>query len=287
MNYKIVLGRYMFLALSLATVSTFTSCTPEEESIGTGLSDPNVDATFTITPIAGSANRYTLKATGANVISNGWDAGDGVVFRGSDMEEIFLPDAGNYTISHTAFGRGGKQNVTTQSLTVATSDAAAGNLIVDGKFPAGQGAWQVLTIGGTTASWNFAPGSATIMGGGGGHMGIYQPVQVVGGKEYKIDMTVSGSGATDTWFEVYVSPVAPTQNSDYSAGGTRIGLNTWTGCGNAPFSGKLSSIGCVGSGNTISFPTSGTVYFLIKSGGANFGTNGIKVSNVEMRGTGN
>ena len=118
---------------------------------------------------------------------------------------------------------------------------------------------------------------------GGGHAGVYQPIEVRANKHYKIDMQVKGSGATNTWFEVYVSKTAPTQGSDYTADGTRIGLNTWAGCGKTSFDGLLSAIKCSGSGNVVSFDTAGTVYVLIKSGGDNLGTTGITMSNIDFR----
>lgn len=120
-------------------------------------------------------------------------------------------------------------------------------------------------------------------GGSWGHAGVYQAVEVRANRDYKIDMRVKGSGASDSWFEVYVSKTAPTQGSDYSADGKRISLNTWSGCGGSIFDGLLSKIGCDGSGNVVSFPTAGTVYIVVKSGGGNLGTTGITMSNVDFR----
>ncbi len=126
-------------------------------------------------------------------------------------------------------------------------------------------------------------GTILASGGNGGHAGVYQAVEVRANKQYKVDFKVKGSGATNTWFEVYVSKTAPVQGSDYSTGGIRIGLNTWTGCGNTSFEGLLSKIKCAGIGNTVTFPTAGTVYIVIKSGGANLGTTGITMSNIDFR----
>lgn len=275
---------YLFF-VALATI-TFTSCQPEEFDSGNGLSDPNVDATFTITPIEGSANKFKLVAETNNVISNGWNLGDGVEYRGGQTEEIFLPDAGTYTITHTAYGRGGLSNSMSQELVVATSDAAAGNLVRGGKFENAEdhGEWTVLNISASGTSWAFNPGNATVTGGGWNQQGIYQAIEIEANKEYSIDMFVSGSGSVNTWFEVYASPTAPTQGSDYSADGKRMGLSTWDGCATSSFSGKLSALGCVGSGNVVSFPESGTIYLLIKCGGENIGTTGITIDNVEFRG---
>ncbi len=130
-----------------------------------------------------------------------------------------------------------------------------------------------------------ADGSILAAGGNGGHAGVYQPVQVKANRNYKIDMTVAGSGAADTWFEVYVGTAAPVQGVDYSDGGIRLGINTWTGCGKTPFNGLLSAVKCTGSGSVVKFTTAGTVYLLIKCGGTNLGTDGIRMSNIDFRRT--
>lgn len=270
----------------VASVFTgFTACTPEDTDAGNGLSDSTLDASFTISPDPSSPNKFNLQGKTANILQTKWII-DGVPNNGQIgvVKNIFLPDAGTYTVTHSAIGRGGIANNSSQEIVVATSDPVAGNLVIDGRFPDGQGAWQVLHINGTATNWTFAPGNATISGGSGAQQGIYQAVQVEANRQYKLDMVVQGSGATDTWFEVFASPTEPVQNQDYSAGGTRIGLNTWGGCGNNAFNGKLSEIGCSGTGSTISFPNSGLIYIVIKSGGTNLGTTGIKVSNVELRG---
>lgn len=145
--------------------------------------------------------------------------------------------------------------------------------------------WQIYhRSNGVTFTVN-SDGSVLAAGGSGGHQGITQAVEVRAGKHYKIDMNVAGLGATDCWFEVYVGTAVPdeTISSDYSDGKTRIALNTWAGCGKAPFNALLSSLSCSGSGNVVTFPTAGTVYIVIRSGGASLGTGGIKITNIDFR----
>lgn len=148
-----------------------------------------------------------------------------------------------------------------------------------------QSKWEVLKIAANdnvTFKVN-ADGSILASGGNGGHQGVFQAFEVRAKKQYKIDMNVAGSGATDTWFEVYLNTLKPTQGSDYSAGGIRMGLNTWDGCGKAPFNGLLSAVSCKGKTTVYSFPTSGTIYLTIKSGGKSLGTTGIKLTNIDFR----
>jgi hypothetical protein len=213
-----------------------------------------------------------------------WDKGDGHAAVGSTTDTLYLPDAGDYNVALTTIGVGGAKATAVQPLHVPTSDPVAGNLVVSGNM-SDETAWTKLRIGDPSVAFNFVDGALVASGGNWGHSGVYQPIEVVAGRKYKLDMNVSGSGATDTWFEVYLGSVEPQQGSDYSDGGIRLGLNTWAGCGKTPFDTKLSKIYCTGSGSTVQFNQSGTVYLLIKSGGANLGTTGITIDNVEFRGT--
>ncbi len=143
--------------------------------------------------------------------------------------------------------------------------------------------WSILKLGdGVTFTVNDN-GSILATGGNWGQQGVIQSFEVRANKQYKIDMNVAGSGATDCWFEVYVGKAVPVQGSDYADGGTRIALNTWNGCGKGPFDALLSSLSCAGNGNVVSFPTAGTVYLVIRSGGSSLGTTGIKLTNIDFR----
>lgn len=149
-------------------------------------------------------------------------------------------------------------------------------------------AWQILHIA-SNDNVKFelqSDGSILATGGSNGHQGVFQPVEVRANQDYKIDMNVAGSGAINTWFEVYVAAKVPVQGQDYTddpAGIKRISLNTWSGCGNAPFNNLLSLLSCSGSGATVRFPTAGVVYVVIKSGGENLGTEGITINNIDFR----
>jgi hypothetical protein len=291
MNNKIAVMRLKFIkhinksiVFGMLGMVVLAGCQPEDSFENNGLTDPNLDASFSITAVSGSANRFVLEALNSNYISSKWDVGEGA-YQGKSTEEIFLPDAGTYTVTHTAIGRGGESKSTSQELVVEVSDPNAGNLVLGGKFETDEdiAEWTILTISASGASWTFDSGAATITASDWNQQGLFQAIDVQGGKNYAIDMNVRGDGSVDTWFEVYLSTTAPTQGNDYSADGTRIGLNTWAGCGNAPFSGKLSQLTCSGSGNVVSFDEDATVYLVIKCGGANVGA--ITIDNVELRGT--
>lgn len=283
---KMINIKYFYFIMVLGIAGSITSCQPDEIGSGNGLADPEVDATFTVTPVEGQPNRFTLEAETINVLSSMWNTGDGF-YTGNMTEELFLPDAGTYTVYHTAVGRGGATNTVSQDIVVEKSDPVAGNLVKGGKFQSDEDRdqWTVLNISDSGTIWTFNDGSATVTGGGYNQQAIYQAIEVQANKEYTIDMKVWGGGAVNTWFEVYASATPPVQNQDYSAEGRRMGLSTWDGCANGAFEGKLSVVGCVGSGNKVTFDQSGTIYLLVKSGGESLGSTGISITNVEMRGS--
>ncbi|RYY36103.1 MAG: hypothetical protein EOP46_07680 [Sphingobacteriaceae bacterium] len=279
--------RIAIAAAAMASISAiFYGCKPEEAGAGNGLEPTNLTADFTVTPVAGESNTYALKAKEDGVIGVKWDLGDGAgTSTGKAIDTVFYPDAGIYNITLTAVGIGGAQKTVSKEVNVETSDPVRGNLLVGGKMQPGDEAnWTTLNISANPLTLTYADGKLTFTGGGGSHTGVYQAVQVEANKQYKVDMAVSGSGATDVWFEVYVGQAVPVQGADYNNGGTRLGLNTWAGCGKTPFSGKLSAISCSGSGGgVVSFPNSGTAYVVVRTGGSNFGTTGISITNVELR----
>ena len=284
MRFNIVKSEYRSILFGVLCTVLLLGCQPEDSFGNNGLTDTSMDASFSIIPVEGEPNRFVLQAQAEDYILSKWDIGEGQ-YEGKAKEEIFLPDAGTYTITHIAVGGGGGTSSSSQELVVDLSDPNAGNLVVGGKFETAEdiAQWTILNISASGASWTFESGGATINATGSNQQGIFQALEVQGGKSYALDMNVRGDGATDTWFEVFLSTQAPVQFSDYSADGTKIGLNTWNGCGNAPFSGKLSQLSCAGSGNVVSFDTDATVYLVIKCGGGNVG--GITVDNVELRGT--
>lgn len=150
------------------------------------------------------------------------------------------------------------------------------------------GGWQILHItDNDNVLFTVQPdGSVLATGGNNGHQGVFQSVEVQAGKNYTIDLHVKGSGATDTWYEVYVAEKKPVQGTDYTNDPdyiNRLALNTWAGCGNSPFDGLLSRISCAGSGNLVHFDQAGTVYIVIKCGGGNLGSTGILASDIDFR----
>ncbi|WP_348825416.1 hypothetical protein [Flavobacterium aestuarii] len=285
MNIKIVLNRYIYLMLSIITLSSLGSCQSDE--VDNGLSDSSVDPSFTVTAVEGSANRFILTAQTKNVLGSKWDLGDGAgMYFGKMTETIFLPDAGTYTITHASIGRGGIINTASQEIVVNTPDPVAGNILKGGKLvDANDWSKWTITHPASSASIAFASGSATLTASGWAGNGIYQAVNVVAGKKYVIDMvTSSTTGCSNTWFEVYCGYTEPVLGSDYSEGGKLRALSTWDGCATAKFSGKISVVGCKPENNLGIFTATktGTAYLVIRGGGEDMKA-GIKIQNIEMR----
>ena len=262
----------IILSLSLTgIIFSLTGCEPDkiEEAIAP---DTPLNASFTLAPVQGRTNRYLVTNTTEGAIATRWDIGTGTGWAmGRFADTVFYPDAGTYTIKMQSLNKAGVlYEAAPVTVNVATSDPAAGNLVQGGKMNADDDAkWSRLAIS-NGVSFALSNGKMVATGGGWGHAAIYQPIQVEANKRYKFSMLVSGSGASDTWFEVYFGTAAPVQNSDYSSGGNRIGLNTWTGCGKSAFSGNIASIGCTGSllgkNGEVTFAQGGTIYLLIKTG---------------------
>ena len=208
-----------------------------------------------------------------------WDMGNGVFSQGESTSKFFIKK-GVYNIRMKIFTAGGTAE-STQEVNIK-NDFKGENLLKGGAMKSVDAAnWTILDIG-AGVSWTFNDGSATAKGGNFGHQGIYQAIKVEAGKTYKFDARVFGSGASDTWFEIYINEKAPVAGQDYSGVPVLLGLNTWSGCGKTPFDDKLSALSCNGKNNEIQFTKSGTVYFVIKTGGANLGNTGISLTDVEF-----
>lgn len=211
-----------------------------------------------------------------------WDFGDSTELSTDMNPSHFYENEGTYTVTLTTTGRDGRQHTTTGQVTVTAPE----NFVKGGKMEATDvGNWTILNIS-PGVEITFENGKAVAKGGNWGHAAIYQAITVEANQPYTFSALVSGSGATDTWLEVYFGTSAPIPNADYTTGGNQFGLSTWDGCGNAPFNGNLATLACAGAlkgkNGEITFPQAGTVYLLIKTGGANLGAEGISIDNVSL-----
>jgi len=102
---------------------------------------------------------------------------------------------------------------------------------------------------------------------------VYQAVEVEQGKKYKLSGDVKTNGYTNGWFEFYLHPNAPAENSDYNpenGAGRLMEFDGWTqGCLET-ISGKIEDLYCSGTGVSegavFTSKYSGKVYFVMKIG---------------------
>ncbi|MEY2925217.1 MAG: hypothetical protein RLZZ337_1767 [Bacteroidota bacterium] len=255
------------------------ACSSSEEDVTPAPTSDNAKFSYTID--SENPNKIVFKGE-PNVETwyTHWNFGDNTSAEGLEAEKIFYVK-GDYKVKFKIFTEGGSAE-TIQTISIA-NDLGGSNLVQNGEFD-DQSFWTVLPIsGGVDVA--FKSGAATWTGGSWGQAGIYQEIDVEANTTYQIQMDVSGSGMTDCWFEVYVGTATPSEGADYTDGGIRLGLNTWDGCGSEPFNGPLTSISCSNGGGdgTFEFPNDTKAYLVIRTGGANLGTEGVTVDNITVR----
>lgn len=264
--------KILFVLLTLQ----FNSCKVDEIFLETPTSK---DAEFVFSYDAVNPNKVNFKASPSkDTWFTHWDFGDNSSAEGLEVSKVFLKK-GDYDVRFKIFTDIGEaQSIQT---VVVNEDFKGPNLIQNGEFN-GQESWNVLPIS-EGVDVSFENSEVKWSGGNWGHTGIYQAINVLPNNLYQISMDIKGGPLTDSWFEVYVGQATPESGKDYSDGGIRIGLNTWEGCGNEAFEGDFSEISCVGKGSTFMFSKQGTVYLVIRGGGADFGDSGIVIDNVAVR----
>jgi hypothetical protein len=271
------------LALLVAATASLSGCTPDNKSESLGVVPT---ASFTVTPLTGKVNTWVATSTTNGAFQWEWDAGLGNgAALGSSTDTVFYDSAGVYRLTLTAFGHGGFDTVS--QLIQVDSNAPLINVLVNPSLTTDSG-WTILNPGGTVTTIAFTPQGLNLSNtSAGSNGGVYQAVQVTAGTIYTFSANVQGSGASNSWIEFYFGTTEPVQGSDYTDN-KLWSLNTYSGCGIQPFNGNVVALNCAGSGTStgqITFPTSGTIYFLIKAGSISpgtLGTGGVTVSNVEL-----
>ncbi|MFT4760868.1 MAG: hypothetical protein ACI9XO_003333 [Paraglaciecola sp.] len=268
--------KFPFRFLMLISLLIIAACGNDEEDIAPIPTSDNATFSYTFDPE--NAN---------NVIFNGqpdvdtwythWDFGDNTAAESLQIEKLYFLK-GEYEVRFKIFTEGGTAE-SVQTISIA-EDIIGPNLVENGALN-GDDSWTVLSIlGGVEVA--FQNGAATWTGGGGGHVGIYQPISIEANTTYQVNMDIVGSGLTDSWFEVYIGTTVPMDGVDYTDGGMRLGLNTWEGCGSDPFDTAFSVISCLGDG-IFEFPNAVNAYLVIRGGGADYGAAGVTIDNVSIR----
>ncbi|MEI6677954.1 MAG: hypothetical protein WCL21_05060 [Mariniphaga sp.] len=277
------------ITLLLLSVSLSYSCKDKVYTLGAAPTDSQV----IIEKSAGAdANHWVLKNKSTTVGVAYWDLGNGASASGNEVT-VFYPDVDTYKVVLTLAASGGMASTSiTHSQTVA--DPKAGNLVKGGKFAtAGDIAqWTIQRIGDNVNSTIvFANGWVTIDNTPWtwGQAAIYQPIQVVAGQKYKVDLKFKTDGVTNGWFKVYACTTQPVQLTEYGGPVLVAEIGVWGDWAvrGAPKAGLLSIINDpnsgLKSGCIVSFPSSGTIWLEIQVGAQEL-NDGISFTNVEFRG---
>lgn len=279
---KISINKYMlmFSAITIAAISY--SCTPEDEDLELG---SKVAAAFTVTDIstADMKNTYLLTSSTEDAFLYQWDLGDGSEpFSGKKIDTAFFENLGTYTITLTAISQGGHSTASQE--VVVESDAVTGsNAIANGGFDSEE-AWNFMSTGSTETSYSIENGALTFTNTdpAQSNIGLWQELELKGGRAYAFSASVKGSGMVNSWLEVLLLNEVPEEGTDPS-GSAFIGLNTWAGCGVDPFDDELTSISCIGDG-IVNIAEDGTYYLFIKTGSWDgyLGAEGLTIDDIQL-----
>jgi hypothetical protein len=184
-------------------------------------------------------------------------------------------------------GNLGEGGIILDNVKLTYESTGPANLVVNGNMSsevgwviAGAGAPNLTSVEYTDGGLRFTNGAVTTQS----NVLVYQPITLETGKEYTMSADVSGSGATNSWFEIFLGKTVPADGTDYSDGKQKA-LSTWDGCATSAFEGDIFEVGCAGDGTgTVTVTESGTYYLVIKGGSwdGNLGTEGVLLDNVVL-----
>ncbi len=104
---------------------------------------PKPIASFTVAPLAGAVNKYLLTSTSSNSYRYDWDKAVGAFAQGKQVDTVYFPDKGAYTVKLLVFGHSGMDSAS-QVINVAIDD------------PAAITQFKILT-GNSSKKWKLAP----------------------------------------------------------------------------------------------------------------------------------
>ncbi|HYG20795.1 MAG TPA: PKD domain-containing protein [Ohtaekwangia sp.] len=267
----------LFAFLALAVIAC------EDDEIGR--SKAQAEFTFTVDDEDKQQLSFSNQSEGASFYQ--WNFGDNTSSLEENPTHRYLT-GGTYIVTLMAKSKEGSKVITKQVVV----EGNAVNLITGGDM-SDPDAWNIYSAGTTLTTAEFTNGVLKFSNGTGTaqtNVIVWQSVEVEADKTYKFSAQVSGSGATQSWMEVFITPETPTDGSDYGNGAYMYtGLNTWAGCGTSAFAGDLATLGCndgagTGQNGSVTFDESGTINLIIKVGSwdGNLGTSGITLDDVKL-----
>lgn len=276
----------IFIPFFVAIGLLFMACDPKVDS-GIGLGPvPTLDQlNVTIEPGV-DAYHWVLKTGSGLTGIVYWDLGDGRTVVGDNVE-VHYPDIDKYTITLKLVTSGGSVTTTIEHVQ-DVADPLFGNLVKGGKFET------VDDIANWTIQNPETPGTVTFVDGKvhfdntpwtWGQTMIYQPIEVIAGQDYRVNLSFETAGVFNGWFKVYACLTQPIQGVEYKGEILITEIAIWGD--NVPAkSGRLLDIhnpdAGLQSNCVVSFPTSGTIWLEIQCGAQEL-YDGVYVDNVEFR----
>ncbi len=265
----------------------FISCNDDENPSKVVPTQTDAEFSYTIDPE--NVNTYHFSAS-PNVATwfTHWSFGDGTSAIGLEVTKTYFVK-GNYEVRFKILTTGGEAS-TTQSISIENDAVDESNLVANGTFEDNSG-WTIINhfeASNTLGTVTIADGEVKFEEESAGpwkHMGIYTEVELEAGATYQFDMDMSFTEIHDVWGEVYIGQGVPVAGSDYNGDFQVIkAYNAWD-CSPKTYSGKATAYGCDSNPNPGSFTASesGTYYLLFRTGGAQYGSEGIVIDNVELR----
>ncbi|MFN8255311.1 MAG: hypothetical protein U0W24_06455 [Bacteroidales bacterium] len=280
----------ILLTLFAAMMMIFMACEPTTDTRPDTAPAPTEDQLGIEISAGADPYHWILKNTSTITGIAHWDLGNGYTADGDEVV-VHYPDVATYTVKLTLVANGGKTSITTEH-TQTVPDPVAGNLVKGGKFLTAEDSaqWTIqypdlgnkpsVQMHGGWAMWDNVPGTWA-------QATIYQPIEVVAGQQYKVDLYFETAGAVGGWFKVYACLSQPVDGTEYTGDILVSEIGIWKdwNVDSGPVSGYFSAIHTAAglNSNIVSFDTSGTIWLEIQCG-ANDLQNGVRIKNVEFRG---
>ena len=242
----------------------------------------SLKASFTVTPVQGSNTKFILtNTTTGNCAGTYWNLDQGGGYAGGKATDtVFFPLAGIYNIKMQALDKRGHL-YTAGPIAITTTVNDTRYMLKGGQMRTGDDAyWSIFNQGPKNGIWALVNGKYTVTNNP-NNTGIYQAVQLVGGKKYNVSITYEATSYNSTWGEIWIGKFQPVNGSDYGASAPAAGnasastptFVSWASSTTAFTSGTKTS--------TFTPATSGTYYFTIKVGtGSSFTS--VAISNVSL-----
>jgi hypothetical protein len=136
---KLIEKRYQLFLLSILICTTLLfSCKYDERTL-----EPKPTASFTVTPVAGQVNKFLLSSSSTNAFRYDWDKATGSYIQGKQVDTVYFPDKGTFTVRLFVFGHSG-------------IDSAKQTIVVANDDPAALTPFKMLT-GNSSRKWKLAP----------------------------------------------------------------------------------------------------------------------------------